>query len=132
MVISSSLPFSYRTRLSIPGCPKHSCLFWLSDEEKKVYSFEISWLKDSLKNENEKLIPIKNNKNSFFFIQCQSYKAFFFSFICNWSCGKSKLGCFPPSSNHRHLSNIDRLMARTACLVCFISTVNDHSKKKRK
>jgi hypothetical protein len=30
---------------------------------------------------------------------------------------------------HRHLSNIDCLKARTACLVCFISTVNGHSKK---
>jgi hypothetical protein len=30
---------------------------------------------------------------------------------------------------HRHLSNIDCLMARTACLVCFISTVNGRSKK---
>ena len=34
--------------------------------------------------------------------------------------------------NHRHLSNIDCLMARTACYVCFISTVNGHNKKKRK
>ncbi len=33
---------------------------------------------------------------------------------------------------HRHLSNIDCLMARTACLVCFISTVNGRSKKERK
>ncbi len=31
--------------------------------------------------------------------------------------------------NHRHLSNIDSLMARTACLVCFISTVNSRSQK---
>jgi hypothetical protein len=31
--------------------------------------------------------------------------------------------------NHRQLSNIDCLMARTACLVCFIRTVNDCSKK---
>ena len=29
----------------------------------------------------------------------------------------------------RHLSNIDCLMAHTACLVCFISTVNGRSKK---
>jgi len=27
--------------------------------------------------------------------------------------------------------NIDCLMARTACLVCFISTVNGYSNKKR-
>jgi hypothetical protein len=33
---------------------------------------------------------------------------------------------------HRHLSNIDCLTARTTCLVCPISTVNGHSKKKRK
>jgi hypothetical protein len=32
-------------------------------------------------------------------------------------------------SDHRHLSNIDYLKARTACLVCFISTVNGHCKK---
>jgi hypothetical protein len=31
---------------------------------------------------------------------------------------------------HRHLSKIDFLMACTACLVCFISTVNGHSKKR--
>jgi len=35
-------------------------------------------------------------------------------------------------AGHRHLRNIDCLMARTACLVCFISTVNGHSKRKRK
>jgi len=29
----------------------------------------------------------------------------------------------------RHLSNINCLMAHTACLVCFISTVNGYSKK---
>jgi hypothetical protein len=34
--------------------------------------------------------------------------------------------------NHRHLSNKNCLTARTTCLVCFISTVNGHSKKKRK
>jgi len=33
---------------------------------------------------------------------------------------------------HRHLRNIDCLTARTACLVCFISTVNSRSKRKRK
>jgi hypothetical protein len=31
---------------------------------------------------------------------------------------------------HRHLRDIDYLMAPTACLVCFISTVNGHIKKK--
>ncbi len=36
------------------------------------------------------------------------------------------------SLTYRHLSNIDCLMAHTGCLVCFISTVNGHSKKKRK
>jgi hypothetical protein len=34
--------------------------------------------------------------------------------------------------NHRHLRNIDCLMAHTTCLVCFINTVNGHSKKKVK
>ncbi len=33
--------------------------------------------------------------------------------------------------NHRHLRIIDCLTARTACLVCFICTVNGHSKKKK-
>jgi hypothetical protein len=33
---------------------------------------------------------------------------------------------------HRHQSNIDCLMARTTCLVGFFSTLNGHSKKKRK
>ncbi len=32
---------------------------------------------------------------------------------------------------HRHLRKIDWLMARTACLVCLISTVSGHSKKKK-
>jgi len=36
------------------------------------------------------------------------------------------------TADHRHLKNIDCLTARTACLVCFISTVNGHSKKERK
>jgi hypothetical protein len=40
------------------------------------------------------------------------------------------VGC--PRFSHRHLINIDCLMARTACLVCFISTVNGCSKKKKK
>jgi hypothetical protein len=34
--------------------------------------------------------------------------------------------------HHRHLSNIDCLTMRTACLVCFISTINGLSKNKRK
>jgi hypothetical protein len=33
--------------------------------------------------------------------------------------------------SHGHLSNIDYLTVRTACLVCFISTVNGCSKKKK-
>ena len=32
--------------------------------------------------------------------------------------------------DHRHLCNIDCLKACTACLVCFVSTVNGHCKKK--
>jgi len=31
--------------------------------------------------------------------------------------------------SHRHLSKIDCLKSRTACLVCFIGTVNGHCKK---
>jgi len=34
------------------------------------------------------------------------------------------------SKHHRHLSIIDCLKAHTSCLVCFISTVNGHHKKK--
>ncbi len=41
----------------------------------------------------------------------------------------SKLGHLNKPITHRHLSNVDCLMARTACHVCFISTVNDCSKK---
>ncbi len=33
---------------------------------------------------------------------------------------------------HRHLRNIDCLTEHTACLVCFISTVNGRSKKRKK
>jgi len=36
------------------------------------------------------------------------------------------------SSVHWHLSNINCLMAHTACFVCFISTVNGPSKKKER
>jgi hypothetical protein len=36
------------------------------------------------------------------------------------------------SRAHRHLRYIDCITARTACLVCFISTVNSRSKRKRK
>ncbi len=35
-------------------------------------------------------------------------------------------------SKQRHLSNIDCLKVCTSCLVCFISTVNGHCKKKKK
>jgi hypothetical protein len=35
-------------------------------------------------------------------------------------------------TDHRHLRNIDCLMACTACLVCFSSSVNGRSKRKRK
>ncbi len=34
--------------------------------------------------------------------------------------------------SHRHLRNIGCLTVHTACLVCFISTVNGRSKKERK
>jgi hypothetical protein len=34
--------------------------------------------------------------------------------------------------SHRHLRNIGCLMVHTACLVCFISTVNGRSKKRKK
>jgi hypothetical protein len=33
---------------------------------------------------------------------------------------------------HKHLRNIDCLTVHTACLVCFIITVNGHSKTKKK
>jgi hypothetical protein len=51
-------------------------------------------------------------------------------------CSTFKYGCLEKHEKvqfvcfvHRHLSNIDCLMAHTACLVCFISTVNGPSKK---
>jgi hypothetical protein len=31
--------------------------------------------------------------------------------------------------NHKHLRNIDCLKVHTACLVCFVGTVNGHHKK---
>ncbi len=34
--------------------------------------------------------------------------------------------------NHRHLRNIDYVTVHTACLVCFISTVNGRSKRRKK
>jgi hypothetical protein len=43
-----------------------------------------------------------------------------------------KISILQNGSTHRHQSNIDCLMARTACLVCFISTVNGRSKKIKK
>jgi hypothetical protein len=42
-------------------------------------------------------------------------------------CNESGIKC-----NHRHLSKKDCLMARTASLVCFISTVNGRSKRRRR
>jgi hypothetical protein len=36
------------------------------------------------------------------------------------------------SFKHRHIRIIDCLTAHTACLVCFISTVNGHNKKEEK
>jgi len=42
------------------------------------------------------------------------------------------LTCDEAAKNHRHLRNIDCLTVSTACLVCFISAVNGHSKKERK
>jgi hypothetical protein len=50
---------------------------------------------------------------------------------CLWDCLTGRPVCPVVScSDHRHLSNIDCLMACTACLVCFISTVNGCSKKR--
>ena len=44
--------------------------------------------------------------------------------FCNEKCHAKK------GTKHRHLSNKDCLTARSACLVCFISTVNGRSKKR--
>jgi hypothetical protein len=44
----------------------------------------------------------------------------------------ANLGCCQTSGFSRHLSNVDCLKAHTACLVCFISTVNGHCKKRKK
>ncbi len=51
------------------------------------------------------------------------------------SIGLAHLLCFVPPAkacSHRHLRNIDRLMANTTCLVCLISTVSGRSNKKAK
>jgi hypothetical protein len=45
-----------------------------------------------------------------------------FTFLVVWHT----IGVILP---HRHLTNIDCLTAHTACLVCFITTVNGYSKK---
>ncbi len=44
--------------------------------------------------------------------------------------GKCLMANMSKYCDHRHLSNIDCLMAHPACLVCLISTVNDRTKKK--
>jgi len=46
--------------------------------------------------------------------------------------GAAPSSIFMVDSIHRHLSKIDCITARTGCLVCFISTVNGCSKKRRK
>ncbi len=50
---------------------------------------------------------------------------------CNWAIflGLRYMLWIP---DHRHLSNKVCLMARTTCLVCFISTVNGRNKKIKK
>ncbi len=53
--------------------------------------------------------------------------------VVSWTCTGAvytMLSCAPFTSCHRHLRNIDCLMARTACLVCFIRTDNGCSQKK--
>jgi hypothetical protein len=57
---------------------------------------------------------------------CKNFTPFFLCLYDVFSQHLSRL-----DSNHRHLSDIDCLMARTACLVCFISTVNGRSKKQQ-
>ncbi len=48
----------------------------------------------------------------------------------NWCLSKTSYNEYTCcTGNHRHLSNIDCLAACTACLVCFISTVNGCSQK---
>ncbi len=51
------------------------------------------------------------------------YSALFTNLV-GWHAGAVSLP-------HRHLRNIDCLTAHTACLVCFITTVNGCSKRKR-
>jgi hypothetical protein len=45
---------------------------------------------------------------------------------------KHRHKCLSVYQDHRHQSNIDFLMVGTACLVCFSSSVNGRSKRKRK
>jgi hypothetical protein len=72
-----------------------------------------------------------------YFMYSNGTPLFKFSFIIegtNEKVYKFKNTCFTTlheTSTHRHLSNIDCLTAHTACLVCFISTVNGCSKKKK-
>ncbi len=56
----------------------------------------------------------------------------FFVYIGNNKPISPQTGGASESMSHRHLSNIDYLKVRTACLVYFISTVNGHRKKEEK
>jgi hypothetical protein len=71
------------------------------------------------------------------------YRHEFLSLLCSLYVQQTKLRTYifflikvaSHSGNYyyrRHLSNIDCLKVHTACLVCFISTVNGNSKKKKK
>jgi hypothetical protein len=55
-----------------------------------------------------------------------------FSLLLTLFCFGTQCGTIFCIGDHRYLRNIECLMAHTACLVCFISTVNGHSKKKGK
>jgi len=66
---------------------------------------------------------------SFFtFFGTDVVKTFTPFFLCLYGAFSQHLSRL--DSNHRHLSDIDCSMACTACLVCFISTVNGCSKKR--
>jgi hypothetical protein len=65
---------------------------------------------------------------SYFPLRCYTYRIIYICVVSSKVAKASKAGIFMVL-NHRHLSNIDCLMVHTACLVCFISTVNGRSKK---
>jgi hypothetical protein len=84
---------------------------------------------------NQNCIPtifLKNLQKFFVLFFSPVFRFIYFVFVfCSFCfCFSSKVAGV--RYIHRHLRNIDCLMARTACLVCFSGSVNSRSKRKRK